>query len=383
MPLFCLELKKLLLLLRRDPKSMAAGMIAPSMVLIIFILLFGGLKPMPVSFINRDTGAWGARFMECILGEISPLGEIPYFENIPLPAGEAFTRFGNGELAGVIVIPEDFSTRLEAGTEPRLEYHLLNYSSDFAKNMRLYFAEGKFAFYKKYYPGVKINVSEHFSRTVKAEWVDIIATGTFLLAFIIGGAFTYLYIFFKEKLYSTLILYRTSPVSPLPSLLARYLFSLCISTLAGMLNGLLVYLLLGINLFSLLPALLGPLLMTVTVYICLVAIAALFIDNFFSAVMGTMGSIMLLWFFSGGFTSIEPAGSLMLLIFRLIPNSYALDLIRGVVFDYQHHSRLFDYTGLGIFLLFFGGIGLLTVPGRLAGKIRPGRDTGKAQGAAA
>lgn len=79
MKLFRAELKKIGIIVRSDPRSILAGLIAPSLVLILFSLLFGGLSPFPLGIVNKDAGPWGARLEQEILGQVSPLGDIPYF----------------------------------------------------------------------------------------------------------------------------------------------------------------------------------------------------------------------------------------------------------------------------------------------------------------
>ena len=52
MRVFAAELKKLLILFRADPKSLAAGIIAPTIILIIFALTFGDLNHLKLAWVN-------------------------------------------------------------------------------------------------------------------------------------------------------------------------------------------------------------------------------------------------------------------------------------------------------------------------------------------
>ena len=346
MMLFFAELKKDFIIILNDPRSLLAGIIAPSLVLIIFTLLFGGLSSTPISIINNDNGPWGTQLEEMILTQISPLGEIPYFANKETNYNEAAKKYKNELITGIIIIPEDFSQRLENGQEPEITYYLNNFDTDFAKNMRLYLLEGIYAFYREYYSDINIDIEEEFSVPVQVEWVDIIAIGTLLLAFIIGGMFSYLFIFFKEKQYGTLIIYNIAPRSPFASFIARIIIALICSLLAGMINALLILWILHINVFIYLPIIGGAIFFTVMIYISITALLSIFMKDFYSAVMLSMGVAMVLWFFSGGFNVNVPENPILLVIYRIVPNSYALDIMRGAIFKTNNLSNAISYNVL-------------------------------------
>ncbi|MBN1696766.1 MAG: ABC transporter permease [Spirochaetales bacterium] len=343
---FTAELKKIAVIIANDPRSLAAGIIAPSLVLIMFSLLFGGLSPMPVGIVDNDRGSWGRRLEKEILSQISPLGDIPYFGKKETDYTKSLAEFEKGILTGVLVIPEDFSSCMEHHDKPHIVYHLNNFNTDFAKNMRLYLEEGIYSFYRKYYRDIDIEIEERFAAQAQVEWVDIIAVGTLLLAFAIGGMFNYLYVFFKEKLYGTLLLYRVAPRSPLLSFSARIIAAFLSSLLAGLFNALLACLLLNLNLFAYLPHMGTAVFLTVITYISWAVLLSLFMDNFYGAVMAAMGGAMILWFFSGGFTMAVPEQPVLLFIYRIIPNSYALDVMRGIVFGSNAADGTLDYIVL-------------------------------------
>jgi ABC-2 type transport system permease protein len=76
---FFIEFKKNLLLFKADPKPLAAGIIAPSIIIIAFTLLFGGIAPFPLGIINYDKGPEGEKLIECFDKPINPLGGKNYF----------------------------------------------------------------------------------------------------------------------------------------------------------------------------------------------------------------------------------------------------------------------------------------------------------------
>jgi len=346
MNLFLAELKKALVVVRRDPRSVLAGIIAPSAALVILFLFFGCFGSIPIGIVNEDTGPWGARLEESVLSQISPLGEAPYFRQTVTEREESLSLFENGKLAGVLVIPADFSHRVEAGERPNCDYYLNNYNTDFAKNMRLYLQEGILAFYETWYAGFDIEVSEVVSASAQVEWIDIIAIGTLLLAFVIGGMFNYLYVFYRERQNGTMLLYQVAPQQPVPSFCARVVVALMSSILAGLCNALLIRLLLGYSVFGLLVSFAPPVLLAALVYISGAAILSLFVRSFFGAIMGAMGGAMLFWFFTGGLSATVPESGLLLAVYRTFPNSYALDLMRGMAFGTANLGNGIDYSVL-------------------------------------
>ena len=346
MSLFLAELKKSLLIVRRDPRSVLAGIIAPSAALVILYLFFGGLGSIPISVVNEDTGPWGSRLEETVLSQISPLGGVPYFRPAGGDRNESLSLFRDGRLAGVLVIPADFSSRILAGEHPGCDYYLNNFNTDFAKNMRLYLQEGILAFYQSYYAGFDIEIVEFVSAPAQVEWIDIIAIGTLLLAFVIGGMFNYLYVFYRERQHGTMLLYQASPTQPIPSFCARVVVALMSSILAGVFNALVIRLLLGYNVFGMLAAFAPAALLAALVYVAGAAILSLFVRSFFGAIMGAMGGAMLFWFFTGGLTTLVPESSLLLVVFCALPNSYALDRMRSIAFGVANLSSGVDFAVL-------------------------------------
>ena len=65
MRVFAAELRKLLLRLRADPRSLMAGIIAPTVILIVFAITFGDFTSLKLAYVNEDRGhrgrCWSAR----------------------------------------------------------------------------------------------------------------------------------------------------------------------------------------------------------------------------------------------------------------------------------------------------------------------------------
>lgn len=351
MRLFLEEMRKIRRIFRADPKPILAGIIAPTAILVVFALTFGSFKPFPVSVVNHDRGPLGEALQQEILGQISPLGAIPYFRNAEPDQEAAMRKYQAGQLLGVIVIPEDFTDKFQAAQGPKIVYYFNNYNTDLAKNLRLYLQEGVLSFYRQYQPAVAVEVKEVYTVNRQVEWFDIIATGVLLLATVLGGMFNFLYMLFKERQYGTLLEYRLAPRSPSPSFWARVVFALLMSAITGAVNGVLVYLMTGMDLWAHLGHILPPLVLVSLCYIFSSAVFSLYAGTFAGAAVGSMVGALLLWFMSGGITSAKYATGIINTLSYQIPNRYALSIIRDAVFADQIEQLATNYLILAAFTL--------------------------------
>ena len=332
MRVFLAELKKLLILFRADPKSLAAGVIAPTIILIIFALTFGDFNPLKLAWVNEDRGPYGAMLEEAVFSQISPLGDRPYFEEFAAGYDAAMELYNQGKVNGVIVVGEDFSSALSGGGSASIDYIFNNYNTDMAKNLRLYLDEGILAFYRAADPGVRIEVEERLNVETQLPWFDIIAVAVFLLAFLLGSMFNMLYLFYKEKVDETLCEYRLSPNGIWASLLARVLMALLAGTITALVNAALAYVISGVNIAAFLPGIIPTLLVLGVTYVFFAEIAALLSDSFSGAAVFTMASTVVLWFLSGATASIKYSTGILRAIALAIPNTYGLSRIRGEIF---------------------------------------------------
>ena len=332
MRVFLAELKKLLILFRADPKSLAAGVIAPTIILIIFALTFGDFNPLKLAWVNEDRGPYGAMLEEAVFSQISPLGDRPYFEEFAAGYEQAMELYNQGKVNGVIVVGEDFSSALSGGGSASIDYIFNNYNTDMAKNLRLYLDEGILAFYRAADPGVRIEVEERLNVEAQLPWFDIIAVAVFLLAFLLGSMFNMLYLFYKEKVDETLCEYRLSPNGIWASLLARVLVALLAGTITALVNAALAYVISGVNIAAFLPGIIPTLLVLGVTYVFFAEIAALLSDSFSGAAVFTMASTVVLWFLSGATASIKYSTGILRAIALAIPNTYGLSRIRGEIF---------------------------------------------------
>lgn len=333
MNLFIRELRKLLALTKADPKSLAAGIIAPTIILVIFALTFGNFVALKLAVVNDDAGALGTAFEETVFSQTSPLSGEPYFEAIEADAGKAQELYEQGRVNGILTIPEDFSARLGSGEPAQVLYAFDNYNTDMAKNLRLYLDEGIFAFYQEHMPGMEIEVRREFAVGTQLDWFAIIAVGVFMLAFLMGSMFNFLYLLNKERVHATLSEYRLAPASLLPTFAARVVVALLAGAVGAAVNALLIWLLTGVNLACGLLAILPILLVLGIAFVSFAAIVSLTVRKFSGAAMLSMVTAVVAWFLSGATTSVKYATGALLDVALALPSSYGLSQIRAAVFN--------------------------------------------------
>ena len=119
MRLFLAELKKLLLLFKADPRALAAGLIAPTVILLVFALTFGGFTSLKLAWVDEDESSYSAQLEESIFSQISPLGDRPYFEAVVAEREEAQALYDAGKVNGIVACSEGFGAALARGEKWR------------------------------------------------------------------------------------------------------------------------------------------------------------------------------------------------------------------------------------------------------------------------
>ena len=332
MRLFLAELKKLLLLFKADPRALAAGLIAPTVILLVFALTFGDFTSLKLAWVDEDESAYSAQLAQSIFSQVSPLGDKPYFEAVPAGRAEAQALYDAGRVNGVIVVGAGFGDALARGEDGVIDYSFNNYNTDMAKNLRLYLQEGILDFYRATDSRLQLEVHEVINTSAQLPWFEIIAVAVFLLAFLLGAMFNMLYLFYTEKNAGTFHEYYLAPCSLWASLAARVVMALFGGALSAALNALLIYGLTGLNLGRCLPQLALPMLVLGVTYVLFAAAVALLVGSFSGAAVFTMATTVVLWFLSGATAQIKYATGILRDIALLIPNTYGLSQMRGAVF---------------------------------------------------
>ena len=135
MRLFLAELKKLLLLFKADPRALAAGLIAPTVILLVFALTFGDFTSLKLAWVDEDESSYSAQLEESIFSQISPLGDRPYFEAVPAEREEAQALYESGKVNGIVACSEGFGAALARGENGVIDYSFNNYNTDKASSI--------------------------------------------------------------------------------------------------------------------------------------------------------------------------------------------------------------------------------------------------------
>ncbi len=345
MSAFMCEFKKLLKMLRADPKSLMAGIIAPTIILLIFFLTLGNFSPLKIAYVNHDNGYYSKELERSIFNQISPLGNQPYFDKESVDVEKAIELFKEDKVSGMLIVEEDFSKNIMKNNAASIEYHFNNYNSDMAKNLRLYLDEGLLDFNRKFNSNIEgVSVIEKYNVAKQVGWFDMVSVGIFMLAFFMGAMFNFLYLFHKEKMYGTLFEYRLSPKNILSSFLARVTVSMIAGTITSSINAVFIYVLTGINLFLVVPKMASIILCLGLSHVFLACLIALSAKSFNGSAVFSMVLAVLLWFLSGATASVHYATGVLRTIALCIPNSYGLALLRDIVFEMKL-SDLNDSSG--------------------------------------
>ncbi|XCB29708.1 ABC transporter permease [Arcanobacterium hippocoleae] len=333
MKLFLQETRKLAALTRSDPKSLAAGIIAPTVILIIFALTFGNFAALKIAVVNNDTGPMGNELTSSVFTQTSPLTGKPYFEAVPTTLPEATQLYESGAINGILTIPSDFSDELSSHIPARIGYEFNNSNTDMAKNLRLYLDEGIYDFYTRHLPGMNLHINTEMKAPTQLDWFTIIAVGIFLLAFLMGAMFNFLYLFNKERQYATLTQYRLSPKPLLATFLARLTVALAAGLTTAAVNAALLWLLTSVNLADHALRLLPILFILGLAFISYAVLISMLVNKFSGAAMLAMISAVVIWFLSGATTSVTYASGALLNIALALPSSYGLAQIRAIIFN--------------------------------------------------
>jgi len=217
------------------------------------------------------------------------------------------------------------------------------------KKMATLLDEGLLSFYQKYSIAKSLQIEKVFTVKNQVDWINIIAIAILLMAAVLGGMFNVLYYFFKEKKYGTLIEYHLSPSFPIASLFARIINALAMSFLAALINGILIYLITGLNLLTANADIILPLILISLFYILVAVVLTIMVSNFEGAAVISMVSVIVLWFLSGGLVSTQNMTGISKSISYFIPNSYALGIMNSTILGENTGYTLMDYGILSLF----------------------------------
>ena len=181
-------------------------------------------------------------------------------------------------------------------------------------------------------PGMEVRVKREYAVGAQLDWFAIIAVGVFVLAFLMGSMFNFLYLLNKERVYATLSEYRLAPSSLAPTFAARVVVALLAGSAGAAANAALVWMLTGVNLASCAITVLPVLAVLGLAFVSFSAVVSLTARKFSGAAMLSMVTAVAAWFLSGATTSVKYATGALLDVALALPSGYGLSQIRAAAF---------------------------------------------------
>ncbi len=318
---------------RGDPLPALGGFIPCLVLLTAFWLLFGGRLAFRVAALNHDEGPLGQILVETLAEIPSPLNGKPYYDLVDVSEEQAWRDFEDGRLSAVWVIPEDFSERLEAGAEPAIHMHFGNLNDDQAKNHRLYQAEVRWRFYERIgLPAPPLALAEEYPLPEMVPWFPIIGVGVMLLGTMLGGMINIFLLTHREQLAGITLEFALAPRSLLWVFLPKTVLALGAALATGSALTAVLALWTGYlpTLIYVPPALLLMALVALF-WIALALLVGLWSREYFTGMIGLMLTGITLFFLGGGLALVRANWDDVVLLAKLFPNVYVVDLLRDLI----------------------------------------------------
>jgi hypothetical protein len=286
---------------------------------------------------------------------MSPFGT-PYYDVLELTEDQAWSDYRAHRIDGVWVVPPDFSERLEAGQEPKLEMYFGNYNDDRAKNHRIYSAEILWGFYEKIgQPGPPLSLAEEYPLPEMIEWFPVIAVGVALMSFMLGAMINIFMLTQKEQVTGVTVEFGLAPRSLAWVLLPKVLLALVMGLLTGTALLGILYLWLGVWPGGMLWAVLLLAGLVSLFWIPLPLLLGLRTQHFGGAIATILTGITV-FFVGGGMSLVRTNRENVPWFSWLFPNTHAVDPIRDLVL---FHTWPADWTATLLKLLGFAALSLV------------------------
>jgi ABC-type multidrug transport system permease subunit len=352
---------------RHDPITALGGFIPTLFILLAFGSLFGGRLTFKIAFVNHDEGNY-SRILRGTFDEVlSPFGT-PYYDVFEWPEEEAWTEYHAHRLDGVWVIPVDFSERVAAGQNPRIEMHFSNYNDDRAKNHRIYAAEILWQFYHRIgQPGPPLALAEVYPRSQMIEWFPVIAVGVVLLSFMLGGMMNVFMLTHKEQVSRITLEFGLAPRSLAWILVPKVLLALLMGLVTGTLLLGIVYLWVGAWPGRFLGAVWLLAGLVILFWVPLLTLVGMSARRQFAGAVVAILTGLTVFFIGGGLSMIRYNRENVPWFSWLFPNTYAVDPLRDLIL---FHTWPEDWSQTLLILAGFAALSLVVGLGMAARRLR-------------
>ncbi len=317
---------------RHDPITAIGGILPPSLILIAFALLFGGRLSFKVAVVNLDQGTFGSVLRQTFDETISPLNDMPYYAVQDMDQDEALSAFENYRIDGVWIIPDDFSSRLEAGEYPSITMYINNYNDDRAKNHRIYASEIVWAFYERIgQPLPPMEIAETYPLPQMVDWVPVIAVGIALLSVCLGSIFNIYALTYKEQICNLTLEFGMAPRSLAWVLIPKMLLALIFGLASGTIFLVVIHFWLGFWPGGFLWAVWLLAGLTALFWIGLAVVFGLAARNYMAGAIGIVLTAIIVFFIGGGLGLVRYNRDEVYWFSWLFPNTHVIDPIRDMV----------------------------------------------------
>jgi ABC-type polysaccharide/polyol phosphate export permease len=323
---------------RKNPMATMAGFLPAIMMLFTFGLLFGGKTAFPVAVVNHDSGAYGELLIETMSEVESPLGGA-YYAPMELSEDKAWEKYDTFAIDTVWVIPADFSQRLLAGDQPKIEEYFHNYNDDRAKNHRIYPTEILWRFYEKVdeaepdlaLAAPPLLLREEYPAADIVGWFPLVGVAVALLGAMLAGMINIFSLTQQEQVAGITTDIGLAPRSLNLFLLSKLVFSLMMALISATIVLVILYFWIGVSA--------GVYMWGVWLLAGLVALfwAGLALILSFMAGQALGGGIvivaagLIIFFIAGGMAPVQYLPGNIWWLIQFFPNTYAVDPIRELV----------------------------------------------------
>jgi ABC-type polysaccharide/polyol phosphate export permease len=322
---------------RKNPMATMAGFLPALMMLFTFGLLFGGKTAFPVAVVNYDTGDYGELFIETMAEVESPLGG-GYYAPMELSEAEAWEKYNSFAIDAVWIIPEDFSQRLLAGDQPKIDEYFQNYNDDRAKNHRVYPTEVLWRFYEKLENDPNIQLAappllmrEEYPRDNIVGWFPLVGVAVALLGAMLAGMINIFALTQQEQVAGITTEIGLASRSLNLFLLSKLAFSLMMALVSTALILGALYLWVGVSAGIYIWAALLLAGLVALFWAGLALILSFLAGQALGGGIVVVAAGLIVFFIAGGMTPVRYMPGNIWWLIQFFPNTYAVDPFRELV----------------------------------------------------
>lgn len=164
----------------RNPAMLVLSIIVPVVFIFLYSLIAQVSFTNPVAIANYSEGQYSDQLVNIMNEMRSTDGS--YFEILTTDPKQAIEKYRDGEVAGLIEIPESFDESIQNGETPEVKLSVHNTNADTTKNLQLRLSHAISLFQEKLTPEQSIDIAKGYSKfenDVSFKWY----TGIGLLVF--------------------------------------------------------------------------------------------------------------------------------------------------------------------------------------------------------